>query len=116
MLNATQNLTHWTEPASAAPDRRLIQNASPTPADRAGLFQFGTPALQISRPLYRLDRWLGLSRFTQREWSSRLPAVAAAGVALAAYAWGAGLEPISLPLTLLLGLAAAIVGLYSDSK
>lgn len=116
MLNAAQNPTHCPQPANATQDLRANPTTSSAAAGRAGPVQAGPPAVQLARSLRRLDRWLGFSRFTQREWSGRLPAVAAAGVTLTAYAWGAGFEPLDLRLTLLLGLAAAVVGLHSDSK
>ena len=72
--------------------------------------------LSPTQALQRLDRWIGLSQTTQREWSQRLPAVGVAGTLLAFYAWGVGLKPIDLRVALWLGLAAAILGSFTDSK
>lgn len=66
--------------------------------------------------LRRLDAWLCLNRVTQRRWSGRLPAVGAASLMLTACAWVSGANPVDARWAIGLGLAAAILGLHTDSE
>jgi hypothetical protein len=66
--------------------------------------------------LRRLDAWLCLSRITQRRWSERLPAVGAASLMLTAYASFSGANPVDVRWAIGLGLAAAALGLHTDSE
>lgn len=69
-----------------------------------------------AQALRRLDTYLHFSRVTQRRWSERLPAVGAASVMLTAYACFSGVNPVDVRWAIGLGLAAAVLGLHTDSE
>jgi hypothetical protein len=91
---------------------RAITRALPAPVlgglRREAVFE------QAAAGVRRLDGWLGVGDFTRRDWAGRLPAVALAGSILTGYAWLAGLPPLDVRWVLVLALAAAALGRFSD--
>jgi anti-sigma factor RsiW len=72
---------------------------------------------QIPSPqqsLRQLNRWLGISAATERSWTARLPAVCAASVCLALYAWFTGLPPVRVEWLIVVCLAVIGLGMVSD--
>jgi hypothetical protein len=93
----------------------LVTRALPAPLLGGG-FRREAVFEQAAAGVRRLDGWLGVGEFTRRDWAGRLPAVALAGSILTGYAWLAGLPPLDLRWALVLALAAAALGRFSDSN
>ncbi len=68
----------------------------------------------IWQSLRQLNQWLGVSAVAQRSWAARLPAVSAASICLALYAWFAGLPPVRLEWLILVSMAVLVFGMATD--